>query len=548
MKRIIFCLITTVIFFSLSSCAGDSTQTSTPNTGTTPEPYAIAAPSMPPGWNTEFSAAVDARRESILQSKTGIEKRDTLVPGETYTGTAYYVSSSGNDDSDGTDPKTAWATVQRVNEASLAPGDAVFFERGGIWREELQCREQVTYSAYGEGEKPRFYGSRENGAGADKWTLYAEGADGTKIWLYHRDVTDCAGVVFNDGDSYASRVYADWDGSRYVSFRRPGGPYDVKTELINDLQFCCVPDLTGNKLPVYVYDIDTSGPLYLRCDAGNPGEVYTSIEFQTAPHPAAGYCGVVKAPEDADAGCVLDNLCVMYASCVGITSHNASHLLIQNCEIAWAGGNTHEYNGSGYVPVAGEGIKMEGNNNTARNCYVHDCFDGGIISETGLEVPISYMENQTIQGNLIERCMSGVLIVHYDEENVRFGNVTIEDNYILDSGYGWSGDANYDYTWRSADYEGTAITFWDLPNKNGGIHIRGNVLYRAKSALLHSGMEKEYQPDFSDNTFVQDQGGSLAYWPEEPDHKFSWNVSALDIEATVQTALGDETGTVFPVE
>lgn len=50
----------------------------------------------------------------------------------------------------------------------LKSGDAVFFERGGLWRGYLDCAEGVTYSAYGQGEKPRIYGSPENGADPNK--------------------------------------------------------------------------------------------------------------------------------------------------------------------------------------------------------------------------------------------------------------------------------------------------------------------------------------------------------------------------------------------
>ncbi|HWR62389.1 MAG TPA: right-handed parallel beta-helix repeat-containing protein [Clostridia bacterium] len=499
-------------------------------------------------WDTAFLARADERRRAILDSETSIKKSNILIKGETYTGTAYYVSNDGDDEKDGTTPEKAWATARRVGTAQLKHGDAVFFERGGLWREVLICQEGVTYSAYGTGVKPRFYGSKENGAGAEKWSLWHEGADGVKIWLYHKDVTDCGGIVFDEGKSYASRVYADWDGSKYISFKNPGAAFDAAADLKNDLQFCCISDLTGNKLPIYVYDVDTAGRLYLRCDSGNPGEIYSSIEFQTATHPAAGYAGIIQLPDEAEEGCVIDNLCVMYGSCVGIMSHYSSNLLIQNCEVAWVGGNTHEYNGSGYVPVAGEGIKMEGSGNVVRSCYVHDCFDGGIISEVEANTSIQYMGGQAIRGNLIERCMSGVLIVHKDENTgePRFGNFVIEDNFILNSGYGWSGDANYDYTWRSGDYEGTAITFWDMTNRNDGIYIRNNVFYLAKSALFHAAMPKEYQPVFSGNTYVQNKYGLLAYWPDKNGITAPWSISMNDIEATLRTLLGDEAATVVP--
>lgn len=46
-------------------------------------------------------------------------------------GTAYYVSYSGSDGNDGLSPETARATLEKVNTATLLPGDGVYFERGG---------------------------------------------------------------------------------------------------------------------------------------------------------------------------------------------------------------------------------------------------------------------------------------------------------------------------------------------------------------------------------------------------------------------------------
>lgn len=69
--------------------------------------------------------------------------------------------------------------VDKIPEAHGAQERAyvVLFERGGLWRGQLSTVEGVTYSAYGEGEKPRFYGSPENGTGESKWSL-VEGTTG----------------------------------------------------------------------------------------------------------------------------------------------------------------------------------------------------------------------------------------------------------------------------------------------------------------------------------------------------------------------------------
>ena len=53
-------------------------------------------------------------------------------------------------------------------------GDAVLFERGGLWRvgtdESFIVPEGVIFGAYGVGEKPRFYGSVRNFADDSLWS------------------------------------------------------------------------------------------------------------------------------------------------------------------------------------------------------------------------------------------------------------------------------------------------------------------------------------------------------------------------------------------
>ena len=156
-----------------------------------------------------------ARRDAILATETEIVKSDTFVPGETYTGTAYYIASDGDDRAAGTSPETAWATIDRLNEADLDYGDAVFFRRGDVWRAaQVESRPGVTYSAYGEGEKPGLYGSVENGGGAEKWSLWYEGEDGRKIWVYYRPMLDCGSIALCE-DLAAEKVQPFWNGQSY---------------------------------------------------------------------------------------------------------------------------------------------------------------------------------------------------------------------------------------------------------------------------------------------------------------------------------------------
>ncbi len=77
-----------------------------------------------------YYTLAEQRKESILNSPTAIVKSDTFIRGETYTGTAYYVSNNGDDSHDGLTPETAWKTPDRATWGDVKPGDAVFFERG----------------------------------------------------------------------------------------------------------------------------------------------------------------------------------------------------------------------------------------------------------------------------------------------------------------------------------------------------------------------------------------------------------------------------------
>jgi hypothetical protein len=79
--------------------------------------------------------------------------------------TTYYVSPTGSDDSAGTSIEKPWKTCTKVDAFKFAPGDIILFQRGGEWRDRLQASSDgaeglpITYDAYGDGAKPRIYGS-----------------------------------------------------------------------------------------------------------------------------------------------------------------------------------------------------------------------------------------------------------------------------------------------------------------------------------------------------------------------------------------------------
>lgn len=487
--------------------------------------------------------AAQARIQTIRHSPTVI----------TVTGRSYYVSNNGNDKNNGRSPEKAWATIDRVNRAKLKSGDGVFFERGGFFRGWLNCAENVTYSAYGIGDKPRLVGSPYSGVGADKWELWYD-EDGIKIWKFYKEIVDCGGIVFDEGGSYANRVFSIWDGNEHVFVNDHKKPFDIVEGLQYDLQFYSAFDYGKYRVPYVTLSVDSRGPIYLRCDSGNPGEQYWSIEFQSMPDKYKdGYGGVITMAN----GSTADNLCVMYGPANGIHAGNKHNQTIQNCEIAWIGGGSHEIIINPWqVPCSGEGISMQGNNNIARNNYVHDCLDGGIIVEVPDEDmgPLPNFHNILIENNVIERCLSGTMV--YTGWNTPgdfpYGEVTIRGNFILYSGYGWSSDPHFT-AWTAGDYMGTSFNGSRTANPNSGTNVYENVLYLARYSLVQSAAKGANRPTFNHNVYVQNQNGyMISHWPliENEASYFLLNVvmESLNVAEEMKDFLGDATGIVVSTD
>lgn len=455
-------------------------------------------------WCGEQSLAyftkADERRVEILGSKTEV----------TYTGRAYYVSNSGSDKSDGKTPATAWATVNRVNKAKLKKGDAVFFERGGLWRceEYLLCKQGVTYSAFGEGEKPILTLSPEDGADAGKWSLYHEGTGGEKIWVYHRNMYDCGNLFFDGGKSWAYKVAPHWRNGRWTN--ADGTDFDVKTQLYrNHAFFSCVDSgLPKTDKVEYIWypDYITDGPLYFRCDEGNPGEVFDSIEF------ACRGKGHNSSFIELQAGCVADNLCIRYVGTSGILPGN-SDSAVQNCEISWCGGAMLSDNGKELfapppklVNVAGGGTALCGQNNVIANNYIHDTFQEGMTLEVDCAGP---QHNNTVSGNLFCRNYDAIMIVHWDmDENAApfWTDVDVSNNIVMMSGFTW-GDTQITQGYPM----GSSLRFAEYPNTMKNFRVHDNLFFGCYGWMFSCTMTGKVLPEVYNNTFCALTMSSLPF-------------------------------------
>ena len=474
---------------------------------------------------SRLSAAERKPTEMDARIRLEAEKRKSdirnAVSDITVSGQSYYVSSSGRDSNSGLSPQDAWKSLEKVNAQRLNPGDAVFFKRGDTWRGEcLLLREGVTYSAYGQGCKPAIYGSPENGAGSEKWALL----DGTSnIWVFYKDLLECGTIVLND-EIGAFKIHSYTRGGRFTNAF--GNDFDVKTALTDNLSFYSYDDIFLESDNAWARD-KTPGKLYLRCDEGNPGAIYDSIEFNTWPNTSNGYKGLLYSQEDARALITVDNLTIKYTGGYGIYLGGAS-ACIQNSEIGWIGGC--ETNQNDEIAVcSGNCVGNFGEIDRYKvlNCYLYQAYDSGISNEASC-----IHKNIEYSGNLIEKCLFGIEMLSGTEGYSRLENVSIQNNIILESGYGF-GSIRQQRLWNIYD---AAIMIHPYYSDAVNVMIRDNIFYLSKGYLVICGSKEK--PAFQHNTYVQNDRGGLCLWRSNNSlAEYAFDESA---EETLKSLLHDE--------
>jgi hypothetical protein len=92
-----------------------------------------------------------------------------------YSGTVYFVSSSGNDSNDGLTSSTPWQTLDKINSMSYSAGDAILLDSSSSFIGSIavpnsgSSEASITIGAYGTNiSKPKIYGSEL----ITDWTLH----------------------------------------------------------------------------------------------------------------------------------------------------------------------------------------------------------------------------------------------------------------------------------------------------------------------------------------------------------------------------------------
>ncbi len=451
-------------------------------------------------------------------------------------GKLIYVSEDGNDANNGLTEATAVRTINKANGLA-ASGDAVLLRRGDTFREQFRAKSGVTYTAYGEGAKPMIYGSPENGADAAKWTLVHEDAEtGALIWKFHNtSLLDIGGIVFNEGEGFATKVAPASKGKKFVLKTNANIDFDYRMDLVNNLEFFHQANSIGSG---YVDPTSARGPIYLRCDNGNPGLIFDSIEF------IAYGAGITVG---SNTNVTVDNICIKYTS-FGISASGMKNLKVTNCEIGWIGGNVQTYSFPGNLgnPTRyGNGIECYGSCDgyIVDNCYIYQCYDAAVTHQiSGGDGTTVHQNNVTYSNNVITDCVYSIEyflgINETTAQYERYGeNILFEGNLMRRAGYG-HGSLRPDLNNQRHIRSGTGV------NDYANFVIRNNVFDRAVYEIVQTQTQKpERVPVYEGNTFIQGVSNRLYSHAVKDTTK-----AVLSSENAIRKFLGDNTAKMYFVE
>lgn len=462
-----------------------------------------------PEFLEELDQKADEMREKIRSTSTDV----------VYTGRAYYVAADGNDSADGSE-NAPWATLERVSAANLCEGDAVFFKRGDIFRGQLTAKRGVTYSAYGDGEKPKLYGSPFDMADPKKWIK----TDVCNVYRYDAVLSDDIGaMIFNDGESCGIKVVKLKGGENGHCFNlETGEPFDSWRDLRHDLNFW------------HAYRPDEEKALYLYSESGNPGTRFKSIEFSPKGNLICAANGVT-----------IDNLCLKYCGSHGIGCPTTENLKIRNCEFGWIGGSIQGEALFGRMNPTrfGNAVEIYGGckNYTVTGCLFYQIYDAAITHQMNAGGKLYNMENVIYANNLIETSTYSIeyFLSSVENSGSKMSNILIENNFCRFSGFGWGNQ-------RPDKHTPAHIKGWLHENPARNYVIRNNIFDRSRYSILQAGcIDKESEAVLQNNTYIQYEDGLLGDFGKMPSTTYKFNKNAENI---IKNIFGDSEAKVYLVK
>lgn len=335
--------------------------------------------------------------------------KDTLLTAS--TSNVYYVSEDGEYANNGNSPETS-INIEKLRKLTLSEGDTVLFKRGDTFRigSALILVSNVSYGAYGSGDKPIVSGSLMDYADKALWTT----EDGF-IWQTEVISSNVGNIVFNGGE--------------YVGFKKA-----TLQEVNSDGDF---------------YFDSENQVLYLYLRQLNPANYFNSIEIPSAN---------TLLSKNSGKNITIENIAFKYAAVHGMNINNCSNIKITGCEFGWIGG--------GYK----DGVARYGNAiqfwQAATDCqvtnnYIYQVYDAALTFQ-GDSAPA--YTNLTYKNNLVE--YTSMNFEFWGSETVTISDIDFSDNILRFAGYGFGGiqrsnkgNQAFILAWRRTYQEGNISNF-----------------------------------------------------------------------------------------
>ncbi len=346
----------------------------------------------------------------------------------------YYVSNHGLDTSDGLTPETAWQSLDRVNAGPLKANDTIRFRRGDTWRGQLVPHSgdetgHVTYSAYGDGEKPLLLGSVSANK-PDDWRQEQE-----HIWSTVSSFgVDVGNIIFNEGKSVGVKKWS-------IENLKQQGDYWYNRE---------------------------SKQVKLYCPQ-NPASIYSSIELALNRH-------IISV--GGKSYITFEDLALRYGAAHGIGSSNTHHTIIRRCDLSYIGGG-HQFTREDGCPVRfGNGIEFWANahDHLVEKCRLWEIYDAAVTNQNN--GPNVKQYNITYRQNLIWNCEYSFEYWNRPENSQTY-SIRFENNTCVNAGYGWGHG-------QRPDPSGRQLCFYSSPAEAQDIYIRNNIFFEARANAFYA--------------------------------------------------------------
>lgn len=418
-------------------------------------------------------AELDTKADAMKAAVLGAESEYTVGEG----GKIYYFAADGKDSNDGLSPETPKQTIDALTKLTLKSGDVVLFKRGDTFRGKFSAAAGVTYSAYGEGDKPTINGSLRNYADPMDWNE----TDYPNVWKYSGKLENVGIILFD----YTGEIgnYEEKYGTMRISGASDG--FVDESDLDGDLQFWS--DIATNELFVYSEE--------------NPGKRFKSIEIGTS--------GNVIAV-GGNKGVTVDNLHIMLTGSHGVGAGTTAKLTVRNCVFDWLGGSILKGFSGGNTTRYGNAVEVYGGVDCYKvyNNWMYQIYDTGITHQFNVtaDTAKNVMNDVEYYDNLIEYCFWSI-----EYYNAKAGegtyrettNVNIHDNFCRLGGYGWG--------CKGRESSAPMYCIGSMPDKTENYVTSNNIFDRCTGYLVSTyGQATNGDYKFIGNTYVQPYGARLS--------------------------------------